>query len=32
LLQHLAEKDIFDAVKDEGVKNAEAKMRKIISG
>jgi len=32
VLQRLAEKDIFDAVKDEGIKNAEAKMREIISG
>ncbi len=30
ILQRLAEKDIFDAVKDEGVKSAEAKMRDII--
>ncbi|MDP6923656.1 MAG: bifunctional precorrin-2 dehydrogenase/sirohydrochlorin ferrochelatase [Candidatus Scalindua sp.] len=30
VLQRLAEKDIFDAVKDEGVKSAEAKMRDII--
>ena len=32
VLQRLAEKDIFDAVKSEGVKIAEAKMREIISG
>ena len=30
ILQRLAEKDIFDTVKDEGVKGAEAKMREII--
>ena len=32
VLQRLAEKEIFDAVKSEGVKIAEAKMREIISG
>ena len=32
VLQRLAEKDIFDAVKSEGVKSAEAKMRDVISG
>ena len=32
VLQRLAEKDIFDAVKSEGVKIAEVKMREIISG
>ncbi len=32
VLQRLAKKDIFDAVKDEGVKTAETKMREIISG
>ena len=30
VLQRLAEKDIFDTVKDKGVKSAEAKMRDII--
>ncbi|GAG10098.1 unnamed protein product, partial [marine sediment metagenome] len=30
ILQRLAEKDIFDTVKDEGVKGAETKMREII--
>ena len=30
ILQRLAEKNIFDTVKDEGVKSAEAKMRDII--
>ena len=32
VLQRLAEKEIFDAVKSEGVKGAEVKMREIISG
>jgi precorrin-2 dehydrogenase/sirohydrochlorin ferrochelatase len=32
VLQRLAKKDIFDAVKDEGVRAVEAKMREIISG
>lgn len=32
VLQRLAKKDIFDAVKDEGVEAAETKMREIISG
>jgi siroheme synthase (precorrin-2 oxidase/ferrochelatase) len=32
ILQRLAEKDIFDTVKDEGVESAETKMRVIISG
>jgi len=32
VLQRLAEKEIFDAVKSEGVKSAETKMREIISG
>ena len=32
VLQRLAEKDIFDAVKSEGVKSAEVKMREVISG
>ncbi len=30
ILQRLAEKDIFDTVKDEGIKGAETKMREII--
>ena len=32
VLQRLAEKEIFDAVKSEGVKSAEVKMREVISG
>ncbi len=32
ILQRLAEKDIFDTVKGEGVESAEAKMRGIITG
>ncbi len=31
VLQRLAEKEIFDTVKSEGVKEAEARMRRIIS-
>lgn len=30
ILQRLAEKDIFDIVKDDGIESAEAKMREII--